>query len=215
MDCDLSLFDTAVSLLTYLGTWHLTGGFAPRRMPLSAHPSLVPFQNFRTADGWIVVGCAKEKFWRRLTEVIDRPALADDPRFRDFAARRAHSDALLEILEQAFVRETSAHWIDRLTRAGVPCGPISSVEEALRDPQTIARGLVIETEHPRFDRVRQLASPVRVGATRPAQRRAPARDEDGPAILTGLLGYDRERIDALARAGVFGQPTPAAEKEPG
>jgi crotonobetainyl-CoA:carnitine CoA-transferase CaiB-like acyl-CoA transferase len=122
MDCDLSLFDTAVSLLTYLGTWHLTGGFVPRRMALSAHPSLVPFQNFRTADGWIVVGCAKEKFWRRLTEVIDRPTLADDPRFRDFAARRAHADALLEILGQAFARETSAHWIGCLTRAGVPCG---------------------------------------------------------------------------------------------
>jgi crotonobetainyl-CoA:carnitine CoA-transferase CaiB-like acyl-CoA transferase len=215
MDCDLSLFDTAVSLLTYLGTWHLTGGFAPRRMPLSAHPSLVPFQNFRTADGWIVVGCAKEKFWRRLTEVLDRPALADDPRFRDFAARRESSDALLEILGQAFVRETSAHWIDRLTRAGVPCGPISSVEEALRDPQTIARGLVVATEHPRFHRVSQLASPVRVGAAPPPQRRAPTRDEDGRAILIGLLGYDCARLDALARSGAFGRPTPPAEEEPG
>jgi crotonobetainyl-CoA:carnitine CoA-transferase CaiB-like acyl-CoA transferase len=147
--------------------------------------------------------------------VIDRPALADDPRFRDFAARGAHADALLEMLGQAFARETSAHWIERLTRAGVPCGPISSVEEALRDPQTIARGLVVETEHPRFDRVRQLASPVRVGAAAAPQRRAPARDEDGPAILTGLLGYDHERIDALARAGAFGHPSPPAEKEPG
>lgn len=206
MDCDVSLFDTAVSLLSYLGTWHLTGGFVPQRTPLSAHPSLVPFQNFRTADGWIVVGCAKEKFWRRLTEVIGHPALAEDPRFRDFAARREHADALREILGKAFARQTSAHWLDALARAGIPSGPVSSVPDALRDPQTIARGLIVETDHPRFGRVRQLASPVRVGSEPPRQRRAPARHEDAEAILTGLLGYDRARIAALATEGAFGTP---------
>jgi crotonobetainyl-CoA:carnitine CoA-transferase CaiB-like acyl-CoA transferase len=211
MDCDVSLFDTAVSLLAYLGTWHLTGGFVPERMPLSAHPSLVPFQNFRTADGWIVVSCAKEKFWRRLCEVIGQPGLADDPRFRDFAARREHAEALRELLAKAFARQTSAHWLASLARAGVPGGPVHSVPQALRDPQTIARGLIVETDHPRFGRVRQLASPVRVGAETPPQRRAPARHEDAEAILTGLLGYDRARIAELAARGAFGPPSsPAA-----
>ncbi|MBO0877532.1 MAG: CoA transferase, partial [Pseudonocardia sp.] len=86
-DCDLSLYDTAVSLLAYPGTWHLTAGYQPKRTHHSAHPSLVPFQAFEAADGWLVVGCAKEKFWRRLTVVLDRPELAEDPRFATFADR--------------------------------------------------------------------------------------------------------------------------------
>jgi crotonobetainyl-CoA:carnitine CoA-transferase CaiB-like acyl-CoA transferase len=80
MDCDLSLFDVAISLLTYVGTWHLNRGFEPVRTAHSAHPSLVPFQNFQTSDGWIVVGCAKEKFWRRLVGRVDssRSAMRSD-----------------------------------------------------------------------------------------------------------------------------------------
>lgn len=204
LDCDVSLFDTAVSLLAYLGTWHLTAGFLPERTAGSAHPSLVPFQNFRTADGWIVVACPKEKFWERLTEAIGRPELARDPRFADFAGRRAHADVLLPILTKAFAEASSAHWLERLARAGVPCGPVNSVSQALTDPQTLARQLVVETTHPRFGLVRQLASPVRVGADPPVQRRAPRRHEDEEAILGGLLRYDRERIERLAAQGAFG-----------
>ncbi|HEX9766680.1 MAG TPA: CoA transferase, partial [Nitriliruptorales bacterium] len=88
MDCDVSLFDVAVSMLTYPATWHLNGGFEPERLSRSAHPSLVPFQNFATADGWIVVGCAKEKFWHRLCQAIERPDLMGDPRFATFDDRR-------------------------------------------------------------------------------------------------------------------------------
>lgn len=204
MDCDVSLFDTAVSLLAYLGTWYLTAGCVPQRAPQSAHPSLVPFQNFRTADGWIVVACPKEKFWERLCEVIGQPELARDPRFADFAARRAHAETLLPILEKAFGQAVSAHWLERLSAAGVPCGPVNSVAEALRDPQMAARGLVVETSHPQFGVVRQLVSPVRVGPERPAQRRAPRRHEDADAILRALLGYDDGRIAALAGRGAFG-----------
>jgi crotonobetainyl-CoA:carnitine CoA-transferase CaiB-like acyl-CoA transferase len=213
MDCDLALFDTAVSLLTYVGTWYLTAGIEPRRAPLSAHPSLVPFQNFRTADGWIVVACPKEKFWRRLCEAVGRPGLADDPRFRDFAARHAHAGELRDLLAQAFAASDSAAWLARLGVAGVPCAPVHSVAEALADPQTTARGLVVETAHPRFGTVRQLRSPVRVGDAPPPDRRGPRRHEDGEAILAALLGYDGERIAALAAGGAFGAMplTPAAE----
>jgi crotonobetainyl-CoA:carnitine CoA-transferase CaiB-like acyl-CoA transferase len=204
MDCDLSLFDTAVSLLTYVGTWHLTAGHVPERTPHSAHPSLIPFQSFPTADGWIVVACAKEKFWRRLAGVVGRPELADDPRFRDFATRREHAGALRRILAEAFGARPTADWVAALSGAGVPCGPVSGVREALRDPQTAARDLIVETAHPRFGTVRQLRSPVRVGETALPQRRAPARHEDAGAILGDLLGYAPARIDGLARQGAFG-----------
>jgi crotonobetainyl-CoA:carnitine CoA-transferase CaiB-like acyl-CoA transferase len=210
LDCDVSLFDTAVSLLTYQGTWHLTGGFEPVRRARSAHPSLVPFQNFATADGWLVVGCAKEKFWHRLVEAVGMPELAEDPRFADFTARRDHEAELLPRLAAAFLTRTTAEWITDLEGRGVPCGPVNSVAEAVRDPHTAARGMVVETEHPTFGTVRQLAGPVRVGERRAEPRRAPRLGEDADDVLCALLGYDDAAVARLATAGAFGPAgTPA------
>lgn len=206
MDCDLSLFDTAVSLLGYLGTWHLTGGFEPERVADSGHPSLVPFQLFEAGDGWLVVGCAKEKFWRRLTEVVGRPELADDPRFADFEARRRNKDELTGLLGEIFRTRGASEWLAALQAAGVPSGPVQSAPEALRDPHTLARGLVADTEHPHFGTVRQPVTPVRVGPPRSDHRRAPPLDADRGHVLENLLGYDQARIDALAAQGAFGPP---------
>jgi crotonobetainyl-CoA:carnitine CoA-transferase CaiB-like acyl-CoA transferase len=203
-DCDVSLYDTAISLLTYPATWHLNAGFLPARTRHSAHPSLVPFQAFETADAWIIVGCAKEKFWQRLTEVVERPELADDPRFATFSDRQRAAAELLAILEGIFATRSSADWLARLSAAGVPCGQVNGVAEALREEHTEARGLIVETEHPRWGTVRQLASPVRFGAEPPVYRRAPRRNEDADYVLRGMLGYDDARIRALAGAGAFG-----------
>lgn len=208
MDCDVSLYDTAISLLTYPATWHLSAGYQPARTRHSAHPSLVPFQAFQAADGWLVVGCAKEKFWRSLTVVIDRPELAEDPRFATFATRAQHREELIPILEKIFVAGTVAQWIDALQAAAVPCAPIHDVGQALRDPHTIARDLLVETDHPVLGRVRSVASPVRVGGRRPDYRPAPLRGEHGDDLLRDLLGYDERRIAALARAGAFGTREP-------
>ncbi len=207
MDCDVSLFDTAISMLTYPAIWSLNGDFEPRRTRHSAHPSLVPFQTFETSDAWIVVGCPKEKFWQRLAVAIDRPELADDSRFATFAGRRQNAEALLALLEDVFAVKTAREWLAILGRAGVPCAPVNSVAAALRDGQTAARGLVVETDHPRFGVVRQLRSPVRVGSEEPEYRRAPARDEDREAIVRTMLGYNRTRIEKLERAGAFGGTT--------
>jgi crotonobetainyl-CoA:carnitine CoA-transferase CaiB-like acyl-CoA transferase len=212
MDCDLSLYDTAVSLLTYPATWYLNEGWIPHRTRQSAHPSLVPFQNFQAADGWLVVGCAKEKFWQRLSRVLDRDDLGTDPRFATFASRRDHADVLLPTLEAEFRRKTVGQWLELLYAAAIPCGPVNDVAEALAEDHTTARGLVVETDHPRYGRVRQLASPVRVGDSAPEYRRAPARDEDRGDILRELLRYDPAVIAGLERDGVFG--TTAARTDP-
>jgi len=204
-DCDVSLFDTAIGMLTYPAVWHLNGGFTPVRTHHSAHPSLVPFQAFAAADGWIVVGCAKEKFWRALAVVVERPEWLEDSRFASFAQRREHADVLVPMLEDVFARRTVAEWLPALQAAGIPSGPIHDVPQALADPQVAARGLVVETEHPRFGTVRQLASPVRVGDPPSAYRRAPQRHEDADAVLTGLLGYDVATVAELAAAGAFGE----------
>ncbi|HEX7522547.1 MAG TPA: CoA transferase [Acidimicrobiia bacterium] len=203
-DCDVSLFDTAIAMLSYPAVWHLTAGFEPVRTAQSAHPTLVPFQNFQTADGWIVVACPKEKFWRPLPEAIGRPELATDPRFATFADRHEHRGEVLGIIADALRRESAAHWLDVLTAAGVPCGPVNDVAAALADPQIEERGLVVETDHPAWGTVRQVAGPVRVGEPRASHRRAPRRDEDAHAILHDLLDYDAGAVASLAAAGAFG-----------
>ena len=208
MDCDISLFDTALAMLTYPAIWNLNGDFTPTRTHHSAHPSLVPFQAFQTRDRWIVVGCPKEKFWQRLVTAIDRPELATDGRFATFADRRRNAGELLPMLEAVFESRTAGEWLDILGRAGVPCSPVNTVPEALRDRQTADRGMVVQTEHPRFGAVRQLRSPVRVGDADPEYVRAPLRDEHRDQVLRDLLGYDAARIAYLGDRGAFGKHRP-------
>jgi crotonobetainyl-CoA:carnitine CoA-transferase CaiB-like acyl-CoA transferase len=210
-DCDVSLFDTAVSMLSYPAAWALNSDFEPTRTRHSAHPSLVPFQAFPSADGWVVVACPKEKFWRRLTAVIGAPELADDPRYASFEARRTNAGVLLPLLEAAFAGRTTQAWVEALRAAGVPCGPVNTVLEALADPHTAAREMVVETEHPSFGPLRQVRTAVRVGDDRPGTRRAPRRNEDADAVLTGLLGYTPQQISAYDARGAFG---PAAAADP-
>ena len=206
MDCDLSLHDTAISLLGYLGTWHLTAGFEPQRVAESGHPSLVPFQIFEASDGWLVIGCAKEKFWQRLTEVIGMPELADDERFVDFAARYTNKDELLEILKEVLRTRSVSEWLEQLAEAGVPSGPIQDVPAALSDPHTLARGVLAETEHPHHGTIRQPVTPVRVGdhPTAESLSPGPALGADAPYVLKELLGYDDADIDSLRARGAFG-----------
>ncbi len=209
MDCDVSLYDTALSLLTYPATWHLNRGWEPMRTHHSAHPSLVPFQAFMASDGWMVVGCAKEKFWARLAKVIGRPELADDERFRTFSDRADNKDELIPLLEDIFRTRSVKDWLEDLYAAAIPCGPINDVAQALREEHTAARNLIVETEHPVLGTVQQLASPVRVGNEQPDYRRAPHRNEHADAVLKTLLAYDDEHVAALASGGAFGAHTGA------
>jgi crotonobetainyl-CoA:carnitine CoA-transferase CaiB-like acyl-CoA transferase len=203
-DCDVSLFEVALAQLCYVGTWAATGEYTPRRMPDSAHPSIVPFQAFESADGWLVVACPKQKFWERLCAEIGRPELLEDARFADFAGRDEHRDELLPKLQAAFRERTTGEWVEALSQAGIPVGPVNEVAEALEDEQARARGAVVEVEHPRFGRVRQAATPLRLSGHEPPLQRGPLRGEHTEAVLAEMCGFDAERIEALARAGAFG-----------
>ncbi len=188
----------------YLATWTATGGYEPRRMPNSAHPSIVPFQAFATADGWITIACAKQKFWERLCEVLDRRDLLEDPRFADFAARGAHRDELVPEIAAMVRRRTTREWTRILLDAGVPNGPVYEVAQALEDPHTLARGDVVEIDHPRFGTVRQVASPLRLSGASAPLRRAPLRGEHTDQVLLDVCGYSAEHVAQLRAAGVFG-----------
>ena len=151
----------------YVGTWAASRGYTPPRRRNSAHPSIVPFQAFPTADGWIVVACPKQKFWEALCAAIGRPELADDPRFADFGARDRNRDELEPILEAVFRERSSEDWLSVLREAGVPSSPVNDVPAALEEAR------LVEYEHPDLGTVRQVASPLRLSdAEHPVQPRA-------------------------------------------
>lgn len=204
MDCDVSLYDTALSMLTYLATWHLNEGFEPSRTHHSAHPSLVPFQNFPTADSWIVIGCAKQKFWERLVAAMGTPTWATEDDFSTPSLRYHNADECVKRLHTELAKQTTAEWLALLEQHGVPCAPINTVPEALHDEHALARGMITVTDHPRFGSVRQVVSPASVGNGRTDYRRAPQMGEHTKGVLRDVAGITPEKADELAHNGAFG-----------
>jgi crotonobetainyl-CoA:carnitine CoA-transferase CaiB-like acyl-CoA transferase len=202
-DIDISLLDTAVSMLSYFAVWTLNRDWIAERTRESAHQTLVPAQNFPTRDGWIVVFCNKDKFWRDLVETLGVPELAEDARFCTFADRFANREALLPLLRARFATRATADWLDRL-RGRVPCAPVNDVRQALADPQVLARDMIVEVEHPEFGTLREVRSPVRTEGEIRQPRRAPRLGEHTDPILRDVLGYSDSTIARLRSGGVIG-----------
>jgi len=203
-DVDVSLLDTAVSMLSYFAIWTLNRDWQPERVADSGHQTLVPAQNFPTRDGWIVIFCNKEKFWQALIERMELPELGQDPRFAGFAERLAHKAELVAILKSRFAEKTTAEWLGRL-RGQVPCAPVNTVAEALEDEQVRARNMILEVEHPYFGRIREVASPIRTEGEIRQPAPAPALGEHTEEILGGVLGYGSQTIARLRADGVIGK----------
>ena len=209
-DIDLSLFETSLAQLSYVGTWVASRGYTPVRRPNSAHQSIVPFQNFETADGWVVIACAKQSLWERLCAAIGRADLLEDGRYRSFALRDENRVELLAALDAEFRSRPTAEWLARLGDHGVPCAPVNDVAQALEDPQTHAREAVVELDHPVLGTVREVATPLRFSDYQAPAVRGPFRGEDTRSILRELCGYGDEQIAQLDGDGVLGEyPEPA------
>lgn len=200
-EIDVSLYDTAISMLNYLASWNLTRGVAPQRTRSSAHQSVVPAQAFETKNGHIVVMCMKEKFWERLCDALARPGLRDDPRFGSFSQRFEHREALLEILEADFRSRTTEEWLTTL-RGVVPCGPVYGVEEALGDAHVVARQMIISVDHPQFGALAQVGNPIKMSGVQPEYRRAATLGEHTRDVLIELGGYSEEEVDEFDRTGI-------------
>jgi len=200
-DIDLSLFEVALAQLTYIGTWVASQGYIPKRQARSAHQSIVPFQNFETANGWIIIACPKQSLWRRLCEAIGLPDLPDDARFESFATRDEHRDTLLPILEERLRSRTSAEWLEILSAHGVPAGPVNDIATAFDDAQALARGATQESMHPVLGPIRQPASPFRFGDFTPQASLAPMLGGDTEAVLREVGGYSAEAISELHEQG--------------
>ncbi len=200
-DVDVNLFDTALSQLGYVGAWHLTKGYQPQRMADSSHPSQIPSQVLPTKDGWLVVMCAKEKFYQNLVRILGAPELADDPRFRSFADRLENREALAPILKELSRQRPTAEWLD-LLKGEVPCAPVNTVEEAFQDPQVAEDEMILELPHPEFGMARTVASPIKISDASVEHHRGPKLGEHTEEVLGGYLEMSAEEIEGLRREGV-------------
>ena len=202
---DTSLMEAGIVHSYWQSAIALSTGQSPGPMG-SAHPLNAPYQAFRTADGWLNVGAANQANWERLLTVIGAEALADDPRFADNAARMANLDDLVAALEPKFAARSTIDWLACFEAAGVPAGPVLSVGEMHRDPQTRARDMVVEVEHARLGPVATLGLPVKFSQTPGAVLHgAPLYGQHTREVLAEY-GYDGAEIETLiaSRAVIVG-----------
>jgi len=166
---DASLFDVQTSMLTYLASWSLNAGATVERMPYSSHPSLVPAQNFRTADGWVALFVGNDGMWKRFVEVMGLPELAE-PELATMGGRREQRDRVLGLIQAELLTRPTAHWVQRMDAAGVAIGPVNDLAGALAEPQVAARRLIAEKQHPAYGRYEHVRGPLPMmspGPTRP------------------------------------------------
>ena len=200
---DLALLDVQVASLANQAMNYLVSGQAPQRLG-NAHPNIVPYEAFASADGHFILAVGNDNQFRRLCNVLDCPDVADDSRFATNGARVEHRDELASILQTVFAQQPAAHWLECLDAAGVPCGPINTLDEVFADPQVQHRGMRIETAHPLAGRVPLVGSPLKFSATPTREAAAPPTlGQHTAAVLQEVLDLDEATLQVLRREGVI------------
>jgi len=199
---DVSLLAATLSALVNQAQNAFVSGSAPVRRG-NAHPNIVPYETFETADGEIAVAVGSERQWPRLCVALGLPALADDPRFATNGDRVERRAELRPTLAERFAERPSADWLAVLEASEIPAGPINDVLQAFASPEAVARGMTVELDHPAWGVIKQVGIPFELSAT-PASIRVPPPllGQDSDAILAGL-GYDAAAIERLRATGVI------------
>ncbi|HLQ86278.1 MAG TPA: CaiB/BaiF CoA-transferase family protein [Salinisphaeraceae bacterium] len=199
---DLALLDVQIACLANQTLNYLTTGESPRRLG-NAHPNIVPYQAFPTADGDMIIAVGNDSQFANLCTVDEHPEWASDARFATNAARVAHRDTLIPLLRQATVMRTTDTWVQALEAAGVPCGPINDMAAVFANEQVRARAMQQQMPHALAGQVPQVASPIRMSETPVSYRQPPPLlGEHTHAVLSDLLGLSEQQIAELARQGV-------------
>ncbi|QVL43853.1 MAG: CoA transferase [Alcanivorax sp.] len=200
---DMALLDVQVATLANQAMNFLTSGTAPGRMG-NAHPNIVPYQTFPAADGDIILTIGNDDQFARFCDAAGRPEWASDERYATNAARVANRDTLIPALRQTTVMKTTAEWLRLLEDAGVPGGPVNTIEQVFQDPQVQHRGLRIDLSHPLTQSVPLVGSPLRLsGSPVRYQAAPPLLGEHTAEVLTGLLGLDATQLAQLKADGVI------------
>ncbi|HEY0844521.1 MAG TPA: CaiB/BaiF CoA-transferase family protein [Noviherbaspirillum sp.] len=199
---DMALLDVQVAMMANMNTNYLASGIAPKRWG-NAHPNIVPYQTFAASDGWIIVAAGNDGQYRKFVEIGGEPQLADDERFATNPKRVQAREVLVPILAEMVKRKTKQEWIAALEKAGVPCGPIDTLDEVFQNPQVLARQMRVDLPHPSAGVVPLVGSPIKMSATPPqARQHPPLLGEHTEHVLRDMLSYTPEQIAALRQKGV-------------
>ncbi|MGA7985596.1 MAG: CaiB/BaiF CoA-transferase family protein [Burkholderiales bacterium] len=198
---DLALLDSLVAVLANQGANYLATGVSPRRLG-NAHPNIVPYQTFKTSDGDVILACGNDNLFRKFCEVAQCQHLATDERYATNRKRVENRTELTAMLNKIFSGRTTHEWTEALEAAGVPNGPINTLEQVFRESQAVARGLKIEVPHPLAGKVALIRSPMRFSGT-PVEHNVPPPllGEHTDEILRGVLGRSDAEIAKLRADG--------------
>jgi crotonobetainyl-CoA:carnitine CoA-transferase CaiB-like acyl-CoA transferase len=200
---ETALLDVQVACLANQAMNYLTTGKAPARMG-NAHPNIVPYEDFPTADGNMVLTVGNDLQFARLCEVLGNPEWAIDERFATNRARVANRKELIPRLRQATVMRSTREWVDVLESAGVPCGPVNTIDQVFDDPQVVAREMCQKIAHPHLGMVPTVANPIKLKLT-PVEYRTtpPLLGEQSAQILHRIIGLSEQEIEALRSSHVI------------
>jgi len=198
---DVAMLDTLVSLLSYDALDHLNSGRKLTRLG-TAHAHMVPWQAFRTNDGYVVVAARDEKFWQNLCDAIGRPDLKDDPRSANNSQRVANRDYVVGILSEVFITRSNTEWLAILDEFDIPNAPVNDMAQVFTDPQVLARGMVRIYKHPTLGEIRYPPSPIKWSDWESPNEPAPMLGQHTVEVLTGRLRLEESEVRKLADEGV-------------
>jgi crotonobetainyl-CoA:carnitine CoA-transferase CaiB-like acyl-CoA transferase len=200
---ECSLLESGVAAMMNAATAYLVAGAVQGRWG-SAHESLVPYQAFKARDGYLIIGAGNDRLWKAFCEVLGAPEWTDDPRFDSNLKRVERREELVRLIEERLQARGRDDWIVAFAAAGLPTGPINTVDQVFEDPQVLHRGMAQEIEHPTAGRVKLVGIPVKFTAT-PGEIRLPPPllGQHTEEVLTGLLGLTAQEIAALRTEGVI------------
>ena len=200
---DVSMLDVQISMLNYMATMHLMSGKVPEGIG-NGHFVHVPYNAYPTADGYVAVACIGDAFFERFLQMLPLPELLD-PAYKKQPARLAHKAAIDRAIEGAFKQYPSLYWLGKLREARIPCGPVNNFEQALTDPQILARDMVVTVELGTGEKVRMPGNPIKFSETSATYYGAPpGLGQHSRSVLSSMLGYSQSRIEALCQAGFVG-----------
>jgi formyl-CoA transferase len=200
---DIALLDSQIAWLANVGSNYLVSGERPRRYG-NAHPNIVPYEPFPTADGWIAVGVGNDRQWQRLCALVGWDDLAADERFATNPRRVEQRDLLVPLLQERFRARSAEEWRAALLEAGIPCAPIQTLDQVFADAQVQAREMLVELSHPTAGSLKMAGSPLKLGRT-PVHIDAPPPllGQHTDEVLARYLGYGPSDLDRLREQGVI------------
>jgi len=200
---DVAMLDCQVAILENAIARYVTSGIVPKPIG-NRHPSITPFEAFKTQDGYVIIAVGNDKLWKNFCELIQRPGMAADENFATNAKRTENQKQLKVILEEVFAAKKTDEWIKLLESAGIPCGPINTVDKVLDHPQIQARNMIVENEHPIAGKIKMAGVPVKFSETPGSiERPAPLLGQHTEEILDELLGLNQEEVAKFKANGVI------------